>query len=911
MNNLYNRLAWIGSVLLLPFCGLAQVTFTNQSNLLQSVPGTSVADCAVDMNQDGLDDVIRVFNSGIYVDFQQPNGTFSGQFYPITVQTSPNWSICAADIDGNGWTDLCFGGGSRCSFVYFDGQNFVENQHPEYIFSQRTTFSDIDSDGNLDAFVCHDVAQSHVYRNVGGVLQLDIPMLPTHESGGNYAAIWVDYDNDGDQDLYITRCRGGAQVGNVQRINRLYRNDDGVFSNVAPAANMNDGEQSWATAFEDFDNDGDFDAFTVNHTAVQPIDGQPGGNRFMRNNGDGTFTNVISQTGIASNQLGAWNCDAADFDNNGFVDIFSEMSTEMWWNQGNLNFTGSDLSFNSGGIGDFNNDGFLDVIAGNNLWINNGNSNNWVKFDLEGISSNKDGIGARVEIYGSWGIQVREVRAGRSFDPASTLHVYFGLGQATDIEQVVVKWPSGIVTTLPNPEVNVQHIVYEAGCMNPPVAISTSGDTSICPGESLELTAPNGAAFNWNNGATSQSIEVSQSGNFSVVVWDEFGCASISNTLSVTVINPVAPAIAIQGDPVVCAGEVVVLSTAPAEGLIWSNGLSGSSIEVTVGGEYTVSINGLCNNDLTSEPVNVTILEAPSPIVSDVIIGEPGSVEFVAIGENLVWYESLDATEPVGFGYTFETPSFESTISYWVESTTYYPGEEQTGGKLTFAGNGGLPASGGRLFFNVTETFTLEQVTALVPSAAGMRTVQLFNQDGILLHELEVDLPNGESVIDLNWEIEPGNGYQMGCAENNLFRNSSGVTFPYAIGNVGSIYNTTFGTSYYYYFYNWKIRKKGFECVSPRVEATASVVSVIELPTARISVFPNPVSDILSITLSGWTGDADFVVTDVRGRKVRNLSYVRHGNGRWTLDVSALATGVYHLSIRGKQGVVTSDFIRK
>lgn len=911
MKHLYFQSAGFFLCLLLAASGTAQVTFTNQNSLLQSVTGTSVADCAADMNQDGLDDVVRVFNSGIFVDYQQPNGTFQGQYYPIAVQTSPNWSICAADIDGNGWTDLCFGGGSRCSFVYFDGQSFVENQHPQYIFSQRSTFADIDNDGNLDAFVCHDVAQSHAYRNVNGILQLDISMLPTHSSGGNYAAMWVDYDNDGDQDLYITRCRGSAPVGDVQRINRLYRNDNGVFSNVAASANMNDGEQSWATVFEDFDNDGDFDAFTVNHTAVQPINGQPGGNRFMRNNGNGTFTNIISQTGIAPNQLGAWNCDAVDFDNNGFIDVFSEMSTEMWWNQGNLTFTGSDLSFNSGGIGDFNNDGFMDVIAGNNLWINNGNNNNWVKFDLEGIASNKDGIGARVEIYGSWGIQIREVRAGRSFDPASTLHVHFGLGQATSIDQVVVKWPSGVVTTISSPQINTQHIIYEAGCMNPPVSIGTSNSVNICPGETLELQAPVGVSYNWSNGATTQTTQVSQSGNYSVVVWDENGCASISNTVAVSVINPAPPVVSVVGKSVVCAGEQVVLSTAPGENLVWSNGMTGDTIEVYEGGEYTVSVNGLCNGQLISNPVSVVVLAAPAPEVTDVIIGEPGTALFVASGENIAWYNDPDGIEPVGFGNSFESEPFDSEISYWVESTYYYPGEEEQGGKLTFAGNGGLPATGGRMFFNVTETFTLEQVTVLAPATAGIRTFQLFNQEGVLLEELVIDLPTGESVVDINWVIPPGNGYQIGCAENNLFRNSSGVSFPYAIGTVGSIYNTSFGTGYYYYYYNWKIRKEGFECVSPRVEVTASVVGIEEVQSGSVSIFPNPSSDLITITLENWNGRSEFVVTDVAGRKVKNLVVSRQGEGRWVADVSALAAGVYQLSVRNDHSVVTKDFIRR
>jgi hypothetical protein len=96
----------------------SQVTFTAQPNLIQNIGGTSVANCAADMNGDGLDDIVRVMNNGIYIDYQQPNGSFTPAFYPLNIQTSPSWSIVAADIDDNGYTDLCFGGGSRTSFVY-------------------------------------------------------------------------------------------------------------------------------------------------------------------------------------------------------------------------------------------------------------------------------------------------------------------------------------------------------------------------------------------------------------------------------------------------------------------------------------------------------------------------------------------------------------------------------------------------------------------------------------------------------------------------------------------------------------------------------------------------------------------------------------------------------------------------
>src|SRR5690606_8192573 len=108
-------------------------------------------------------------------------------------------------------------------------------------------FADIDNDGHLDAFVCHDTDQSHPYRNDGnGNLSLDQTLIETLDSPGNYAAIWVDYNNDGHTDLYVTKCRQGANPDDPARINRLYRNNgDGTYTEVGEEANLDDNAQSW------------------------------------------------------------------------------------------------------------------------------------------------------------------------------------------------------------------------------------------------------------------------------------------------------------------------------------------------------------------------------------------------------------------------------------------------------------------------------------------------------------------------------------------------------------------------------------------------------------------------------------------------------------------------------------------
>jgi hypothetical protein len=433
---------------------IAQPSFTNRNDLIGNYDGyTSIT---VDMNGDYLDDFVRVSGNGIGIDYQQADGTFESVFIAMIIQWVPDWSAAAADIDGNGYTDLLLGNGQRASFLFAneDGTAFTEVFEDLYIFSQRTNLVDIDNDGDLDAFVCHDVDGNHNYRNDGNQnMVLDFNLIETLNLAGNYASLWVDYDNDGDTDMHLTKCRQGSTPGDPERTNAMYRNNgDGTYTEVAAAINLDDNEQSWATVWQDFDNDGDFDAFCVNHSDA---------NRFYENDGTGVFTDIIVSTGINPTDLGAWENHGADFDNDGYVDIFSEMARELYMNNGDMTFTGIDLAFDEGAVGDFNGDGYLDVGRAGDLWMNDGGTNNWVKFALVGVESNLHGIGARITINGDWGIQIREVRSGTGYSHMSTLIAHFGLGTSTEIESVLIEWPSGTVDLIENVDVNSQHVFIE------------------------------------------------------------------------------------------------------------------------------------------------------------------------------------------------------------------------------------------------------------------------------------------------------------------------------------------------------------------------------------------------------------------------------------------------------------------
>jgi hypothetical protein len=334
------------------------------------------------------------------------------------------------------------------------GTGFTESFTSEYVFSQRTNFSDINNDGHLDAFVCHDVDPNVYYINDGaGNLTYGQGGMGDHTEGGNYGSIWVDYDNDGDSDMFIAKCRGG---GSTAAIDELHRNNgDGTFTEVAATANMANGfHQSWSAAWNDFDNDGWMDALVGASSSAE------GTHKLMKNNGDGTFSDVTAGTGWDTNPSLNIEHVSFDFDNDGFTDVLGG-GNKIMFNNGDMTFSPVDYAFTNGSIGDLNDDGFLDVRNGGTVYMNSGNANNWIKINLQGIESNGNGIGARIEIYGAWGKQIRDVRSGDGFKYMNTLNAHFGIGTATAIDSIYIKWPSGNIDHIIDPTINESLTVVE------------------------------------------------------------------------------------------------------------------------------------------------------------------------------------------------------------------------------------------------------------------------------------------------------------------------------------------------------------------------------------------------------------------------------------------------------------------
>ncbi|MEP2936503.1 MAG: FG-GAP-like repeat-containing protein [Gilvibacter sp.] len=415
--------------------GVSTVTFSGVS---VSTSGTNRA--VVDMNGDFLDDIVSISTSNVNILQQQAGGGFITKNISTTsANYTPSWSLAAADYNADGFTDLLYGGGSGVTFMRSDGtgNGFVEVSGSEFVFSQRSNFVDINNDGHLDAFVCHDVEPNVYYINDGsGNLTFNQGGLGDYPSGGHYGSVWIDYDNDGDIDMFIAKCGGET----ARRTNQMWRNNgDGSFTEVGVASGLADPMQTWSSAWGDYDNDGDMDVF---------VGASSGTHKLMRNNGDGTFTNVTSGSGVSSVTATGIENATHDFNNDGNLDIASN-GTILYGN-GNMTFTEiqfSALSSSNGAFGDLNKDGFIDAFNSSVVRYNGGNDNHWVTINLVGDVSNINGIGARIEVTTASGTQIRDVRSGEGFRFLSTLNTHVGLAGNDVITSLTVKWPSGIVDT--------------------------------------------------------------------------------------------------------------------------------------------------------------------------------------------------------------------------------------------------------------------------------------------------------------------------------------------------------------------------------------------------------------------------------------------------------------------------------
>lgn len=441
-----------------------------------------------DFDNDGWDDITYASENGVDLYFfKNTNGVFNLVTFNGISNTSKAKQVIWVDYDNDGDKDFFVTAiEGKNAFYSNDGEmNFTDISSAIGIFqtdlfTYGASFGDIDNDGDLDLFISNRSPEDHnyLYRNDSGIY-VDITGTSGISLEGqlSFCSIFFDYDKDGLQDIYVSNDK-------EENINRLYKNlGDGVFQDVSESSNAGVDVSAMSTTLGDFNNDGWFDIYITNTPFSQVSSIQ--GNVLLKNNGDGTFTNVATETGTSFDSVG-WGSVFLDADNDGLLDIYvsssengngSLISSAFYHQQDDETFMiPQDIGFNTdlresytNAIGDINNDGKPEIVVGNDtdnnfLWQNNTlNENNWLKVKLEGVVSNKDGIGNTIEINVDGQSQYRYTLAGEGYLSQNSFYEFFGTGLSNLIDYVKVTWTStGATETFNNIEAN-QSITIKEG----------------------------------------------------------------------------------------------------------------------------------------------------------------------------------------------------------------------------------------------------------------------------------------------------------------------------------------------------------------------------------------------------------------------------------------------------------------
>src|SRR6267154_1590856 len=402
------------------------------------------------------------------INFKHENGASKDKLMVETFGSGVAW----IDYDNDGYSDLFFANGANLSEGKSSPGNvllrntgkgtFVDVTKEAGLtgnggFATGVAVGDFDNDGFLDIYVT-GFGRNTLYHNNGNGTFTDVTAKAGVEGGGwSSSAGWFDYDRDGLLDLLVVRyldydpkknpyCglrKEGYRMYCDPRnfdgmTNLLYHNNgDGTFTEVSKAAGVaNPAGKGLGVAFGDFNNDGWPDIFVSNDTV----------RNFLYLNNDGQTDIYVTNGHVTDNvelyhpRLSYMQTDLLYKNENGhFRDVSSESGPAL-----QIKHVGRGMA-----IGDFDNDGDLDIVISNcgqrPILMRNdgGNKNHWIAIKARGKESNSFGVGARVRVTTATRTQIKEIGNAGSYLSSSDLRLYFGLGNERIVKNLEIIWPSG------------------------------------------------------------------------------------------------------------------------------------------------------------------------------------------------------------------------------------------------------------------------------------------------------------------------------------------------------------------------------------------------------------------------------------------------------------------------------------